>query len=424
MYDFSEFFKDDATLVSQFLDRYTAHLNSEEHSLSILTGHYKHILEMFNRAFEEEEILTLFENLARHEILLSHQYVIMTNEIFCLKSMLINKMTSEHKNSSVFEFIKLFNKINNRVANIYLNEYINQLLSANSVRINSISELVDRSIIKHYESHLLWLTNLAIATRDKRVDNYPELDVNRCDFGKWLNYEAKEVVQNNSKLKSIETLHNSLHLFGEKIELYSGENESHILITYLEKCELLSLSIGTELALVDNILMNKKVTKDALTGAMNRNGLKSVFESQYEISLATNNSFVIAMCDLDHFKKVNDSFGHVAGDRILRLFVDTVKKYIRSSDIIIRYGGEEFIIILPAINKTKGSQVLEKIREEFEKSFLVIDDNDIRTTVSVGLLEIKPEQYYKKNFLNEYINIADQKLYMAKKSGRNRVEVC
>jgi len=424
LYNFSEFFKDEKEyLLDEFLERYTSHINLSEDSYHILIERYKDIFDIFHRSFELEEILVLFENLAKYEISLEHPYIIITNEIFSLKNMLINKIKSTHTNSSIFDFLSLFNDINNKIAKIYLDTYVEKISSISNIRINSMSDLINKNIIKYYEAHLVWLIDIAKSIASNREDNYPELDSSKCDFGIWLNNEAKDIIKNNSKLKTIKSLHNNIHFFGDKIKSHIVKDEYHIVITYLEKCELLSLSIGTEIALIDNILMNTKITKDSLTGAMNRNALESVFESQYELSLATDNSFVLAMCDLDYFKKVNDTYGHIAGDKMLKLFVDVVKKFIRNSDIIIRYGGEEFIIILPAILKANGFKVFEKIRKEFEESFLNIDSQEVRTTVSIGLVEVKPEYYYKKQFLNEYVNIADQKLYMAKNGGRNRVEV-
>ena len=258
--------------------------------------------------------------------------------------------------------------------------------------------------------------------RSKKIKDFPELDEVKCNFGKWLKQDAKKIIQNNSKLKLIALAHKNLHLMAKKILTHLENDESHAVLTYLEKCEVISLSIGTELALIDNMLINKQISKDSLTGAVNRQGLESIFINQYELSLATNNSFILAMCDLDNFKKINDSYGHVAGDKVLKLFVNIVKKYIRSSDIIIRYGGEEFTIILPAINKENGFKVLEKIRKNFAKSVLKFKEKNIKTTVSMGLVEINPESFYKKYFLDEYIMIADKKLYYAKNSGRNRVE--
>ena len=194
-----------------------------------------------------------------------------------------------------------------------------------------------------------------------------------------------------------------------------------IFITYLEKCELLSLTIGTELALIENIITNDQATKDTLTGALNRNALAQVFASQYEIALATNNSFILAMADMDYFKAINDTFGHVVGDKILQAFVRIAKEYLRNSDMVIRYGGEEFLLILPAVKKERAVEILDSIRNAFSQYVLTWEGQEASTTVSMGAYEITPGTYYKKAFLDEYVDIADKRLYRAKEQGRNQV---
>ncbi|MBU1658162.1 diguanylate cyclase [bacterium] len=424
MYDFSQFFKNSNNQITEeFINKYTSYLNiSDKDSVSILSSHYKKILEAFSAPFEQDELLELFKNLAQYQVAIETPYVIITNEIYGLKSILLSEIINGSSGPDVIEFILLFSKINNKIAHVYLLEYIKKLSSLNALRLNSISDLIEKNIIQHYESHLLWLTSLAICMRDKEVNNF-QLDESMCSFGQWLHNGAKKIIQNDLKYKTLNTLHNNLHVFAKNILAHLHNDEYHILLTYLEKCELLSLSIGTELALIDNIIMNQKVTKDPLTNALGRDGLIPVFENQYELSLATSNPFVLAICDLDYFKNVNDVYGHVAGDEILKLFVRIVKKYIRNSDSIIRYGGEEFVIVLPAVKKAKGLDILEKIRKCFENTLLEYEGNHIKSTVSMGVMEITPEYYYKKSFLNEYINIVDKKLYLAKNSGRNKIEV-
>jgi len=422
MYDFSHVLNNNR-LFLEFTDKYTACVNIyDDEKFDTVMAYYKKIINTLTQPFELESIIGSFEALARYKMSIDIPYVVMTNEIYGLKNIIISKMANE--NINIIELFTLFGIINNHVAKIYLHQYIHNLISLNNIRISSLSDLVEKHIISHYESHLIWLTGLARHIRDEEKENFIELDHQLCDFGTWLKGEAKQVIFNNSKYKSIDNLHKSLHLFAKKIFVQIETNEHHILITYLEKCELISLSLGTELALVDNILMNKRIAKDTLTGALNRHALKGIFESQYEISLATDSSFVLAMCDLDLFKDVNDTYGHVAGDKLLKSFVDTVKESIRSADVIVRYGGEEFVIMLPAMDKKKGLEVLEKICLNFEKSFILFNSQKIQTTVSIGMMEIKPDKEYKKSFVDEYIMIADQKLYMAKESGRNRVEVC
>lgn len=423
---FANLFTNTSEILGEFIGTYTSYLatHQEYENLELPLSYYKHIIEMLNTDFEEEELLTLFEKLAAHQIASNAPYIIITNEINNLKTLLVKYTNLNAQKHMMVELFCLFNAISNRVALVYLKEYIVKLRSLNNVRIASLSDLLDKNMLVHYEAHLLWLTKLADSIYTKNKEDFVEIDASVCDFGKWLRTDAKNIIQNNSKHKSISNLHESLHLFAEKIYANLETQEHHIIITYLEKCEMLSLSIGTELALIDNILMNQKVIKDPLTGALNRQGLQTIFKSQYELALATTNHFIVAMCDLDLFKDINDSYGHIFGDNVLIHFVNVIKRNIRNSDILIRFGGEEFIIILPAISKERGMDVLEKIRKDFYNDPLELAGKQIQTSVSIGFVEVRPQLHYKQHFLEDYLAMADQKLYTAKKNGRNRIEYC
>lgn len=423
-YNFSNIFKNGDLVLEDFIDSYTqcVYLNDDT-KIDTLMAYYKEIFQTLQTSFESEEILNVFEKIAHFKIKNEVPYVILSQEIYGLKSLFVSSMIDLNTNANIVNLLSLFQEINNRVAHIYLLKYIEQLIRMNNVRRNSLADLVEKNIIQHYESHLVWLSKLAQNVRDNTQESFPELDDTMCDFGKWLNGDAKLFIQNNSKYESIQSIHKNLHLFADKIFNILDKNEYHILITYLEKCELISLSIGTELALLDQIQLNNRVTKDTMTGALNRQALRNVFENQYELSFAISSSFIVAMCDLDFFKNINDTYGHIAGDKILKLFVDTVKQNIRNSDVIIRYGGEEFIIMLPTIKRAKGQEVLEKIRDAFEKVVLDFNGESIKTTVSIGMIEIEPKEAFKSSLIDEYLMRVDQKLYLAKKNGRNRVEI-
>jgi diguanylate cyclase (GGDEF)-like protein len=197
----------------------------------------------------------------------------------------------------------------------------------------------------------------------------------------------------------------------------------NILVSYLEKCEFISLSIGTELALIDNRLLVHDASKDEMTGALNRNSLESLFIYQYDLSLATDKSMVLAMCDLDHFKKINDTYGHLTGDKILKNFVTVVKNRLRDSDIVIRYGGEEFIIIMPNSNLKNAENKLDTLREAFANLCYDYEGLPITATVSIGVLEIKPSLPYShlEFGMEHWLKEVDALLYNAKSEGRNRV---
>jgi diguanylate cyclase (GGDEF)-like protein len=196
-------------------------------------------------------------------------------------------------------------------------------------------------------------------------------------------------------------------------------------MSYLEKCEFISLAIGTELALIDNRLLINESSKDKMTGALNRNSLEPIFVNQYELALATDTNFVFALCDLDHFKRLNDTHGHLAGDFVLKEFVQMAKNILRDSDIIVRYGGEEFVIILPNSDLLNGEKKLNQLRENFKNLCCTQSGEHLDVSVSIGATIVKPDQEIKKSEIDieTFIKDADEKLYAAKHGGRNRVVI-
>ena len=409
------------SLLQEFLDRYVAcvHISDIEKSAPVLQK-YEHIIHCFEKECDEERILENFEELAKMKISLGIPYIALSNEIAGMKNMFIKKGISH---IDLARLLDLFYKIDNVVAKLYLEDYLKKLKHMNNMRLASLAEILDLDIIRFYKAHLLWLNDLIERIEKKETANFPELDHTLCEFGTWLHTEGKIFIQNNSKYKAIETMHKNLHLFARKIQRVLPQEEYYILISYLEKCELLSLNIGTELVLVDNIEINKKVTKDALTGALNRHALKPIFETQYELAFATGNGFVMALMDLDDFKHINDEYGHLCGDEMLREFVKCVKRNIRNSDVIVRYGGEEFVLFLPSIPIEKALEVLNRIKDEFASLKIEAGGKFVSTTVSMGVVPVEPKMPFVGSLGDEYLMIADKKLYEAKAEGKNRIVV-
>lgn len=373
-----------------------------------------------------KEVLSALVTLTHLYIKLEIPYVVLLNELNHLQSTLIELFINYEKKDETIGIYKLYSVAQNRVAKEYLNIYTTKLISISNIRLSSIHDMLENYVVEHYIEHLKWLINLANNVQNTNIEAFPQTDKTLCKFGQWLVNDGKTIIKNNSKLKELDKVHSQLHYISSQIKQILLVNDYNfdydILLTYLEKCELLSLSIGTELALIDNTIVNQKAAKDTLTGALGRQVLEQIFQNQYEISLATSSKFILAMFDLDYFKKINDTYGHVAGDKMLEAFVTIVKQYIRSSDIIIRYGGEEFLLILPAIKTPEAYNVLEKIRKEFENFKLNFESQIISTTVSIGMIEIEAKESYNNNLLEDYIHSADLKLYQAKESGRNNIK--
>jgi len=169
-----------------------------------------------------------------------------------------------------------------------------------------------------------------------------------------------------------------------------------------------------------NTYKNQAIT-DTLTGLYNRRYIIETLTHLIAISTRGNGELSIMMVDIDYFKKFNDEYGHEMGDRVLRIVAKELKNSLRDSDIIGRYGGEEFIIILPDFESSEPDKVAEKIRHTIEHiDYAKFGLNNIpKITISIGIAKF-PSHGYSYYHL---INAADKALYEAKREGRNRVRL-
>ncbi len=158
-------------------------------------------------------------------------------------------------------------------------------------------------------------------------------------------------------------------------------------------------------------------TIDPLTSIFNRRALLDAGRRILRRQVWDNQPVGVLMFDLDFFKKINDRFGHAAGDRTLQLFAETASANLRATDIIGRLGGEEFAAVLPASNLAAVAVAAERVRSAFEKAAVEIDGHPVKGTVSIGAAAaINPD-----SDIDELLALADKALYAAKKDGRNRV---
>ena len=163
-------------------------------------------------------------------------------------------------------------------------------------------------------------------------------------------------------------------------------------------------------------VLEKLSLNDALTGIANRRRINNLLDNEYERAQRYQTPFSIVLFDIDHFKKINDTYGHLMGDNTLKKLSKLVNETIRKTEIVGRWGGEEFILILPETNINSGFLVAEKIRKIISKT--KFKDLGDRLTCSFGVSE-----YQQGITLDELIEQADQALYKAKENGRNMVTV-
>ncbi|MFC3094291.1 sensor domain-containing diguanylate cyclase [Alteromonas sediminis] len=158
---------------------------------------------------------------------------------------------------------------------------------------------------------------------------------------------------------------------------------------------------------------------DGLTGLYNRRYWQERFDKEYKLARRRERSVTVVMLDIDHFKKVNDTYGHQAGDKVIQSLADVVKKSIRETDLAGRYGGEEFVIVLSDSNAEGAYLVAERIREVAKQQRVEHDGNHISYTVSIGL----SEHSIACPSAMAWLEMADQALYKAKESGRDQTVV-
>ncbi len=173
--------------------------------------------------------------------------------------------------------------------------------------------------------------------------------------------------------------------------------------------------------ILNNSLQHERMQKlaaiDPLTGIYNRRFGLNRLKEECARSIRFDSPLGIIMLDIDKFKMVNDTYGHSAGDRIIKRIVTEIQHVLRNGDILIRYGGEEFLVILPGANKENTYRVAERIRYSVEQAVTDYGENKIKVTVSLGI-DSYPET--SMNEPSELIDNADKALYSAKNSGRNK----
>jgi diguanylate cyclase len=164
--------------------------------------------------------------------------------------------------------------------------------------------------------------------------------------------------------------------------------------------------------------MSELVREDQLTGSLNRRGLDDVFERESARADRRGMPLCVALLDLDNFKRLNDTYGHMAGDGALRHLVKVVKDTLRSMDVIARLGGEEFLILLPETTVEAAAQTMTRLQRELTRHFFLHDNEKLLITFSAGVALRLPNEEQAA-----LVQRADRAMYLAKQSGKNRVVI-
>ncbi len=188
-----------------------------------------------------------------------------------------------------------------------------------------------------------------------------------------------------------------------------------------EAVRLASQAISRALVLEKALAM---ASSDELTGLMNRRGYYQRFESELERARRNQTPLCVGLVDVDHFKRFNDTYGHLSGDLVLKALAELFTQKLRRSDVICRFGGEEFAILLPDTNLKSAVELMDRVRQTVEKlSITGLHGETLQVTISVGVAEVNtlPKASLHRSEISDTLALADEQLYEAKNHGRNQV---
>ena len=167
-------------------------------------------------------------------------------------------------------------------------------------------------------------------------------------------------------------------------------------------------------------ILEKLASLDSLTGLLNRREFFVLGEREFQVAQRSGQPLTAILLDLDHFKQINDAHGHIAGDEVLIHTTEMLRESLRLGEIIGRYGGDEFIILLPGSNCNQGQQVAERLCAEMASRTIATSKGDLSLTLSLGVVGLRESQSTSLEMLFDF---ADQALYAAKRAGGNQLAV-
>ena len=269
------------------------------------------------------------------------------------------------------------------------------------------------------ERHYRWLWDILRSLLCK-TPLHPDgqIDPTRCKFAGWLRSIAEEpLVRHTDSYQRLHEQHLKMHLAAEHL-ISTAAVLSPIPVAVYDDFINQRDHFKEVVESFERDLWDMACLVDHLTGLRNRFGMITDLLDEQQRVVRENGSCSIAMIDIDHFKNINDTYGHPVGDQLLQKLAQLLLSKLRPYDHLYRYGGEEFLICLPSTDMGEAKSILERMRHDITTMEFAVGDKSISISASFGLTPIG-----KECCIEDYIEHADAALYAAKTAGRNRVEV-
>ncbi len=263
------------------------------------------------------------------------------------------------------------------------------------------------------------ILNLLIKNKNINIENIEQKFFNHMS-------EFKQIIKTKSNIIQVKANDDNKILENELILPFLFQNKLLGGICIISKNEILKTDIDTYNFLINELLSIFKLkylyseqifksSVDGLTGLYNRHQFDINLNQEFNRSQRYNTPFTLAMIDIDHFKNINDTYGHQFGDYVLKEISQIIQNTFRKTDIVFRYGGEEITIIMPETNSNNALLPLEKLRNKISKH----NFNNQNVTISIGVADFNNDIKTSNDILKK----ADEMLYYAKENGRNQVKV-
>lgn len=270
------------------------------------------------------------------------------------------------------------------------------------------------------EMHTEWLGKLhenLICKQPVSADILHENAHQLCSLGQWYYRQAPPLLRKYEEFDKIESIHRLMHDYARGVALNHLNQLNIDPVDYRRfitaQHELLHILSN----LKEKILLSAN-SFDELTGAVRREAFSLLSSNTHAEAERYKQAYSVAMIDIDHFKNVNDSYGHIVGDEVIKAVAQDINSRTRKTDILCRFGGEEFLLLLPKTTLDQSKLVMTKLRSSINNVVIITNDKrPVSVTVSAGLA-----QWEEGLGFDEIVEKADQKLFSAKQQGRDRVE--
>ena len=288
-------------------------------------------------------------------------------------------------------------------------------LPDNSSELLSALRELDAGILKHMSWLKVLHRSLVCRSESNREDMMEDAHC-RCQFGLWYYGQPHPELKGDPRFESIGALHRAVHDSARALLLKNQDGKMILPDEYNHFMDT-ALQFKFEVGKLQSNIIHLICVVDHLTGVWNRSSMLNKLEEEHERMMRSNQSCCICMMDLDHFKQVNDTYGHPVGDLVLQAASQLLNNRLRKYDSIFRYGGEEFLLCLPSTTIGDAQVLMDRLRRELAAFPIELKGRGaIHVSASFGLAMMNPDENIAST-----IEQADHALLSAKANGRNRV---